>query len=187
MAEISENSEDETDKKIEYLFKIIGRYDTYISSTNAKASLVIAWNGIVIGTILLKYRDIVDSYQTTVTAQGLVSMILILIGLSSALSILLVVNVIYPFLKPTSRTSTGRVLVDESAVFFGSVAKLSAPEYERQISELTSDKLVADLTDQAVILAQGLNNKMRYFRWSTVAVIAGIILIVLLLVLKLVL
>ena len=189
MAEISENSEDKTEvnKKIEHLFKIIGRYDTYIASTNAKASLVIAWNGIVIGTILLKYRDIVGSYQTTETAQDVVSMILVLIGLSSAVSILLVINVIYPFLKSTSRTSTGRVLVDESAVFFGSVAKLTAAEYEKQITELTSDKLLGDLTDQAVILAQGLNSKMKYFGWSTVAVVAEIILIVLLVMLKLVL
>ena len=186
MAEISENSGDKTEvnKKIEHLFKIIGRYDTYIASTNAKASLVIAWNGIVIGTILLKYRDIVDGYQTTEFAQGVVSMILVLIGLSSTVSILFVINVIYPFLKSTSKISTGRVLVDESAVFFGSVAKLTAAEYEKQISELTSDKLLSDLTDQAVILAQGLNGKMRYFRWSTVAVIAEIILIVLLLALK---
>lgn len=172
-------------EKVEYLFKIIGRYDTYINSTNAKASLVIAWNGVVIGTILLKYNDILSNYKPPDWAVVVASILLALMGICSVISIVLIFNVIFPFLKPTSRTPTGRVLIDESAVFFGSVAKLGADEYQKQISGLTSATLLADLTDQAVILAQGLNAKMQLIRKSILAIMAELLIIATLFILKL--
>ena len=53
------------DKKehLELLLKKISRYDFYINSTNAKASIIIAWNGIIIGTIFLKYNSIIAILQ----------------------------------------------------------------------------------------------------------------------------
>jgi len=173
--------------KIEYLFKIIGRYDTYITSTNTKASLVIAWNSIVIGTVLLKYQEIIGSYETAQFARTLIPIILVALGICSATSIVLIINVIFPFLTSTSKPNTGRVLIDESALFFGSVAKLSVAEYEKQIRELTPSSLLSDLTDQAIILAQGLNQKMEWIRKSLIVIVIQLVFVVLLFVLKLLL
>jgi hypothetical protein len=171
-------------EKVDYVFKLIGRYDTYINSTNTKASLVIAWNGVVIGTILLKYNDLLMNYEPTKWAVVIASILLTLMGICSVVSIALIFNVIFPFLKSTSRIPTGRVLTDESTIFFGSVAQLSAAEYQNQIRGLTSGTLLADLTDQAVILAQGLNAKMELIRKSILAIMGELLLIAALLILK---
>lgn len=48
--------------KMEFLFKAISRYDFYINATNAKASLILVWNGIVIGTVLLKFDTILSLF-----------------------------------------------------------------------------------------------------------------------------
>src|SRR5947209_8017908 len=85
-------------EKIDYLFKIIGRYDFYINSTNTKASLVIAWNGVVIGTILLKFNDILVTYKSSHWAVITASVLLSLMGICSVISIALVFNVIFPFI-----------------------------------------------------------------------------------------
>lgn len=171
-------------EKMDYIFKIVARYDTYINSTNTKASLVIAWNGVVIGTILLKYNDILKNYETTKWSLVVASTILTLMAICSVLSIALIFDVIFPFLKSTSRIPTGRVLTDESAIFFGSVAKLSAAEYQNQIRELTPRTLLSDLTDQAVILAQGLNRKMELIRKSILAIMGELLLVIALVILK---
>jgi hypothetical protein len=39
------------------LWKVIGRYDHYYASTNVKASLLIAFNVLVISTIILKWSE----------------------------------------------------------------------------------------------------------------------------------
>jgi len=50
--------------KISLLLDVIKRYDTYIVSTNAKASLIIAFNSLILGTVLLKFSDIVGFYTS---------------------------------------------------------------------------------------------------------------------------
>ena len=55
----------EREKEVmETLFRIIGRFDFYISSTNTKASLLLAWNSFVPGFLLLKYDAILGNFST---------------------------------------------------------------------------------------------------------------------------
>jgi CBS domain containing-hemolysin-like protein len=90
-----------TKDRIDYLFKIINRFDFYINSTNTKASLIIAWNGVVIGAILLKYTEVVSIFQSTAWAKLAAVVLLTLIGTCSLISTVFVFSLVFPFLRPT--------------------------------------------------------------------------------------
>lgn len=162
--------------RIEFLIKIIGRYDTYITSTNAKASLIIAWNGVVIGAILLKYQEIISQFSCLSWLSTLASILLVLCGILALLSNGLIFNVIFPFLT-ASRDGRG------SLIFFGSVAKTEAQEYANSIQAASSNDLIEDLAQQTSTLAIGLDKKMRRLQQSIWAIYAELVSIALLIIL----
>lgn len=162
--------------RIDLLIKIINRYDTYITSTNAKASLVIAWNGVVIGSIILKCREIVEQFSSTCTASWLITPSLIICGFLALASNWLIFSVVFPFLT-ASRDDRG------SLIFFGSVAKTEPQEYSKAIQSVSAVDLIEDLAHQASTLAVGLNNKMRRLQWSIRCLCGQLVMIGLLLIL----
>jgi hypothetical protein len=141
--------------RIDLLLKVIGRFDFYINSTNTKASLILAWNGIVVGALLLKYDVILAQYKRNWFAWVAAASLLSLIGMFSVVSIGLVFKVVFPFLKSTSKTTEG-----ESILFFDSVASMGAEKYFDKVAHETSEEVLLDLADQAVILAKGAQHKM---------------------------
>ena len=182
---VNVSEKDELKEKAEYVFKIIARFDTYINSTNAKASIILAWNGLVIGTLLLKYGDILSNYKPKYWIVIVAKITLFLMGICSVMSLVFIFRVIYPFLESTSKMETGEILKDESLIFFGAVAKLSASEYYSQVTKQTAEAMVSDLADQAVTLAKGLNIKMEVIRKSVIAIMLQILAILILIVMQL--
>jgi hypothetical protein len=170
--------------KIDYLFKIINRFDFYINSTNTKASLIIAWNGVLIGTILLKYGEILGAFHPAGWPKAAAGALLSLTGACSLLSNVFVLSVIFPFLRPSSKRETGRILQSESILFFGSVAAMGTEAYHKRIADCDADEVLADLADQAATIAQGLQDKMRLIRKSLVTVGLGLVFILCILILK---
>lgn len=156
---VSDANDSESKERIEYLFKIISRYDSYINSTNAKASLLFAWNGLVIGTVLVKYAEILSAFGVG-GWRSLAALLLLLLALASATSTLFVFQAVLPYLKPTDNLRAGGIVSEDSALFFGAVANLTATEFKDKISTMTPAQQIADLSDQAVILAKGLSKKM---------------------------
>lgn len=163
---------------LDIILKKILRYDFYINSTNSKASLVIAWNGLVVGTVLLKYNEIISLYQNLYFAYA-VKILLALIGFASVISIALVFQVVYPFLVPNQKKNA-----IQSLFFFGSVAKLSFEEYIERESNATYHSALSDLTEQAYVLATGLNKKMISLQRSIKAINYQLVFILFLLFLK---
>ena len=164
----ADNKEKDTDlleDKIDLVLKVIGRFDFYINSTNAKASLILAWNGVAVGAILLKYDAVLALYQKNSSVQVIAVFLLSLIGAFSVLSIGLVFKVVFPFLKATSKKTP-----NESILFFGSVASMGAERYFEKLSKETSTEILSDLSDQAVILAQGVRDKMQVMQKSINAI-----------------
>lgn len=178
------NGEFTDEKRIDFLFKVIGRFDHYINSTNTKASIIIAWNGILIGAILLKFDDVLRLYQGAKWSVALASVLLSLIGICGLASIFIVFSVVFPFLEKTSQTPTGRVLQSESMIFFGSVAAMGKDTYTARVKECTSSEILSDISDQAVILAIGLREKMERLRGSITAIKLSVVLIIALVVIK---
>ncbi len=170
--------------KIDYLFNVLDRFDFYINSTNTKAWVILAWNGIVIGTVLLKYEEIVKVFQVVPWAKNLSIIMLMLIGLCGVISNIFVFSVVFPFLKSTSNESKRAVLRAESLLFFGSVASMGSNAYLKQIVNADADEMLADLTDQAATIAQALHGKMQLIRKSLIVVGVGLFFICCLLFLK---
>jgi hypothetical protein len=170
--------------KIDFLFKVINRFDFYINSTNTKASLIIAWNGVLIGAVLLKYGDILNVFQSTAWAKATAIVFLSLVGICSLLSNLFVFGVVFPFLKPSSKDSPSKILQTESMLFFESVAAMGSNAYHQKIIDSHSAEVISDLTDQAVTLAKGLQDKMRLIRKSIFVIYFELLFILSLLLLK---
>ena len=167
--------------KISLIFDVIKRYDNYIISTNAKASLIIAFNSLILGTALIKFSDIISFYDSLII-KWIVGVILTLISASSLLSLFFVFNVVYPYFGST----TDEENQDNSLIYFGSVSKMGAKEYLEYLKSKTIEELSTDLAEQATILASGLIQKMRKMRQSINAIIFNLALIMLLIILRVV-
>lgn len=167
--------------KIDYLFKIIARYDTYINSTNAKASLIIAWNGVVIGAVLLKFDSIVKMYESLSCGSLIAKIFITLIGLCSVISNILVFRVVFPFLKATREKKSKR----KSLIFFGSVASMGNKEYIEKFKTISEEDFLDDITEQAAVIAEGLNIKMKNMKWSIEVIYGGLVFIAIMILIKL--
>ena len=172
----TESQEFETNRqKISFLLDIIKRYDTYIVSTNAKASLIIAFKSLVLGTVLLKFGYIIWFYSSPNT-KTFVGFILLIITASTLLSLFFVFQVVYPFFGTTSDNKNQK----SSLIYFGSVANMSADEYIEKISNSSLTQIIEDLSAQAIILAGGLQDKMLKMRYSIKSITLTMLLILLL-------
>lgn len=162
-------------QKIALLLDIIKRYDTYIVSTNAKASLIIAFNSLILGTVLLKFGDIIGFYATQNT-KTFVGFILLIITASTLLSLFFVFQVVYPFFGTTSDNKKQK----SSLIYFGSVSNMSADEYAENITNTSLTDIIKDLSTQATVLAGGLQDKMLKMRYSIKSITLTMLLILLL-------
>jgi len=173
-----EGESDELPDRIDLLLKVIGRFDFYINSTNTKASLILAWNGIVVGALLLKYDVILVQYKRNWFVWVAAASLLSLIGMFSVFSIGLVFKVVFPYLKGTSKEPES-----ESILFFDSVASMDAERYFDKVAHETSEEVLLDLADQAVILAKGTQNKMLTMQKSIRCIYAELLILAVLVIL----
>lgn len=167
-------------EKLEMLFKIISRYDFYINSANSKASIIIAWNGIIIGSVLLKYNSIIALYCKPEWAYYVSNIFLAGLAVSGIFSIFFVFKVVTPFLS----SSDSKKGSPRSLIFFGDVSEITHEEYARRASVLTYEEALSDSALQAHILATGLSRKMKDMQKSIRAVNCGLLIIILLILLK---
>ncbi len=156
-----QNNSEDTERKIAFLFDVINRYDTYILSTNAKASLIIAFNSMILSIILMRFGEILSFYSST-GSNLFIGFMLVLIIAASLVSLFFVFEVIYPFFG----NSSDKTNQTNSLVFFGSVSKMSHVEYLDHIQKSSQHDILKDLAGQAVVLSSGLNQKMIKMRKS---------------------
>lgn len=176
--QINDANDYSSSSRVDLLVKIINRYDTYIVSTNTKASLIIAWNGVVIGSILLKYQEILGQFSCMNRLSGFIPVLLIFCGVFALLSTGMIFGVVFPFLAPSRDGKT-------SLIFFGSVADMKPEEYVTAMQSISVNDLIADLAGQASVLAFGLKSKMERLQRSIWAVYAELTIIAILLILYL--
>jgi len=155
----------------DFLWKVIGRYDFYIGSINAKAAFLIAFNVFVITGIVLKWSDILQLCGPKYPFADLVASILLAVAaLASLASLFFTFHAVNPFLK-----SPKDPRVYHSAVFFGHVAEHDDPEkYLSHVMDLDEEKAVKDLAYQAHVLAMGTVGKFGWIKWAIVAILIEI-------------
>jgi hypothetical protein len=145
---------------IEFHWKAIGRYDRYIATTNVKAAFLIAWNTFAIGTIALKWQELLTPFAgmpRTSAWASLCSLAVLFAGLASLWETFRVVN---PFMD-----SPKRPLKYHSLIFFRHVAEFgSDAEFEAAAANRSVNELVSDLAAQAYTLARALTFKFSALR-----------------------
>ena len=175
MTNTESQKSEENRQKFTFLLEVIKRYDTYIVSMNSKASLIIAFNSLVLGTVLLKFGGIIEFYSTT-NMKSFVGFTLLLITASTLLSLFFVFQVVYPFFGTTSDNKQQK----SSLIYFGSVSNMSTDEYLDKVTNSSLTQIIEDLSIQATILAGGLQDKMLKMRYSIKAITVTMLLILLL-------
>ncbi|MEN6488899.1 MAG: Pycsar system effector family protein [Smithella sp.] len=161
--------------RVDILLKIINRYDTYIISTNTKASLIIAWNGVIIGSILMKHQEILGQFSCMNRLSEFIPVLLVFCGVFALLSTGLIFGVVFPFLAPSR---DGKA----SLIFFGSVADMKPEDYVAAMQSTSVNDLIADLARQASVLAFGLKSKMERLQKSIRAIYAELVIIAIMLI-----
>jgi hypothetical protein len=154
----------------DFLWRIIGRYDFYINTTNGKAAFLIAFNVFVVSGVVLKWSDLFQLYGGGFPFANLATAILLaMMVLASLASLFCTFMAVNPFLKSPKEPENYH-----SAIFFGHVAQYDEPEkYLRRVKDLDEEKAVKDLAYQAHVLAKATIAK---FGWIKRAV--GVILFV---------
>lgn len=153
------------DKK-DLLWRVIGRFDFYIGSTNAKAALLIAFNTFVAGGVLLKSVDIWNLFGDYKAPAALASIALLVAALAALVSLWFTFKVIRPYLD--SERDPNKY---HSMIFFNHVAEWSSDRYCDELVKLDEACLEADLARQAHALAKGLRLKFEDMIFAVNAVI----------------
>ncbi len=164
--------------KIELLKKNIERFDHYISTTNAKSSIILAFNGLLVGSIFLKYDVLIELFEKTTWSFYLAIILLSFLEISSIFSIYFAFRVINPFLK--SGHSEGY----KSILFFKSISKMGYDEYNRMIDNIKNEDFIQDLKKQSYQLALGMTMKSSDTRNSILCIYISLGIFVSLLFLK---
>jgi hypothetical protein len=134
-------------EKLEQTKFIIGRFDTYIESTQTKSNLYLALNTAILGGIIsivasTKPEDI-TLFSLTVLGN---------IALLAVASITITLIAITPYLQSASDKNS-------SVIFFQDVTNFTFEEYSNRINDISDKKFLLDLTCQAYSLAGGLKAK----------------------------
>lgn len=166
--------------RYEFLVKVIDRYDAIINSTNAKCSIVLAFNSIILGAVLFRFDEIVEIYCSRPYFRGVSISILILIVLLASISIIFAFRVMNPFL----RSGEDAKAKYKSVIFFKSVSNYSPSDYIEKINSLTDLQIIEDLCRQAKALADGLTKKMNDMKRAVVLIYIILFLIIVLIFLK---
>lgn len=147
-------------EKLEKTKFIIGRFDTYIESTQTKSNLYLALNTAILAGI------ITIAASTKLENITLFSIIVLgIIALLAVVSITITLIAITPYLKSALKKSA-------SVVFFQDVANSSFEEYADKINDISDKKFLLDLTCQAYSLAGGLKVKYQKLFYAGRIIIA---------------
>ena len=163
---------------IELLKENIRRFDHYISTTNAKSSIILAFNGITIGSIFLKYDDFVKLFKNPDQYLNIAIPLISLLGISSIISIFFAFRVINPFLKSGNNDNY------QSILFFKSISEMSYETYKTKVENSSFDNLIEDLERQSYQLAQGMTQKSIDTKRSVMFIYISLSIILILLILK---
>jgi hypothetical protein len=169
------------EKIIASLQNNINRFDHYIAESNNKSNVILAFNGVLIGAILLKYDVLLKLFESNLWCLNIAIFSIILLGLISIISIRYAFLSIDPFLK------SGNVVNKyHSLLFFKSISEMDEEIYIKKIEECTIEDLKNDLARQSYQLAKGLTIKYGYAKKSVYFIYMDLSIFFFLLILKII-
>lgn len=135
------------------LDNLLRRIDIYTNSINSKAAFLVAFNTFVLGTSLLKYNEIVDSFRIPLF-KDILNFLFAAVLFGAIFSLRYTFNAIDPYLKSGNDSDSYKTLL-----FFGSVGKMTYEEYKTRVEVLSKLSLIDDMIRQTHVLSEGLNHK----------------------------
>ena len=167
-------------EKTEILFKSIGRYDFYINTTNTKASLILAINGLLVGTTLIRVEAVLGSNAPLGYIHDTGMYLFAAFGILTVLSVYFTFKSFIPFFSSGELSSS----LCPSIFFFRSVASLRLDEFSAQIKHLGKKECLDDLINQAHELAIGLDIKMANLRRAIYTTFLNVLVLIILIILR---
>lgn len=139
----------------DFLWKVIARYDHYISATNQKAAFILGFCTVLFGVIGSSSDKLISPFEPTPWLHVSVAVLMFAIIASLIVSLWYTLKVVAPFLKTPSEPGGYH-----SKIFFGDVAAIGSPEkYALLVGALDETSLEEDLGKQTHVLAKGLTAK----------------------------
>lgn len=159
-------SPSELDRR-EFLWKVLGRFDVYIGSVNAKAALLVAFNAFVGSLIVLESRglNLITGGLMLLKVGAAVS--LVAAGLGTLAALWFTFAAVTPYLR-----SPKRIGKYQSLLFFLHVAEYEPPDdYVAAVCALSEDDALHDLALQVHAVAKGLDAKFACLSRATRSVV----------------
>jgi len=140
--------------KIDFVWKVISRYDTYISTTNYKATIILTLNIFLISGITFKSTEILIIFNNLPTCRLAIVIILLLIGISVIYSICRAILAIEPNLGKNNNQN-------KTILFFDHVKSLGSEKYLEKLNNMKPNDFLSDLCEDGWNLANILSEKLR--------------------------
>lgn len=135
------------------LDKTLNRIDICVNTVNTKSSFLTTINIFLLGSIILKYEDIMIKI-TNKYLNIIMNIDIVILFIGIIFSLLFCFLSIKPFLK--SGNINGEYT---SLLFFGSINSLKYETYKDKIIKLKDTALIEDLIRQNYLLSEALNKK----------------------------
>lgn len=150
------------DDQIEFLWNIIGRIDSYISATNYKAALLLAYNAAALKFI---YGDVgvpMWSFEFWALVMTVISMTLVFWS-------------VMPNLGGLVSAANSRA---DSVIYFAEISKLKREEYSNRYRALNKNEILHDLSCQVHEVSSIANKKFNIQQVAIVAIFVQLLLFI---------
>jgi len=159
-----------TISKSDFLWKTLGRYDSYVSTVNSKAAAMTAFNSFFVGTIILRWDVVGKAFESApVSLIILVKIMMATSAIGALIALGLSFYAVLPYLF--SEKAPGKY---HSLIFFKHVSEFaSGDDYKSKFETATDEDLLSDLAKQCFALAKGLDSKMNAIRRAGLVLVFG--------------
>lgn len=157
---------------VDFVYRTIQRTDAQIQYSNAKASLLITINSLVLTFTLLNAEKLL-LMGTTRFPRRVFEMLFLSIGVSGLMSLGLAIWVVAPLFKAHENDGTGTHRA--SLFYFQDIVSRSVSEYASHVLAARQEELVSDLVRQSHALAAIAVAKFQLIKWSARFFIIGVI------------
>ncbi|MEO1128487.1 MAG: Pycsar system effector family protein [Planctomycetota bacterium] len=162
MEEQENAAQQESAAQTAFLWNTLCRIDGYVTSTNSKSAMLLAYETFLLGAFILKAGDFLTLINCD-WLQVLLGVLIGVFGVSCVVSLLLALSVVQPFLKSNSRP--GQYY---SQIYFGDIADTaSSREFLELVRESDAASRLDDLAQQIHIVATAAHQKFGRLRWAT--------------------
>lgn len=154
-------------ESLELLWDLIRRNDSYIESTNTRATILVTFDTFVLGAIILNWRDILSTYSTHNVAEYSVIILLSITAIASLATLWKAFNVINPFPHLPNES------VDYQSKFLLIAQPMEPENYLDHFQNLTEKELSQDLAKEVHSMSQALKDKFGNMKTAIHLIIWG--------------